>query len=589
MGAVSPSVARARLGQIFHDTLFGYLRGLPVGTRRFWLLVPLCGAVSGIAAVGMVHLLEYVEHLAWGPGDFLAAVRGASAARRVLVPLGAGVLVTLVDFVFRRLPRGYGTSQIIESIWTQRGQVSISRAFTRGLMSIVIVGMGASLGREGALIYFGAATGSLFGRRFGLRGDRLKLLVACGGAAGIAAAYNTPLGGALFGLEVFLGGLALELYGPLIFAAITATLISRALLYDHPSYVIHHYHLRRPQEIVLFLLLGAVVGLVSGLFVRVVEGTTALLERTPEWVRRIAPVIGLGIVGMVGLFLPEVYGNGYETVNEALAERLPLRLLIILPFLKLGLSAICASTGAPGGLFTPSLFVGGLCGGALGTLFLSVFPNTAGSSGGYVLVGMGAALAGTTHATLAAALLIFELTGNYEMILPVLGACVVATSFGRRVAMQSIYTAPLHRIGVELPRVVQPAWMQREGIQRLIHTSAHRVRPNTAFEDLLLAMVSLRVGESLYVTDDHGHLHGAISLDSIRQVLEEQAGFELLIAADLMRDADPISFDASLWEVTRRALSSERGELPVVSPREGGRFIGVVPVKEVLQRARTGA
>jgi CIC family chloride channel protein len=590
--SVSPTVeapVRTRTGRIFHDTLSSYLRGLTPGSRRFWLLVPITGTVAGVGAVGAVHLLQLVQTLAWGdPRDLLGAARAASPFRRVLVPVLAGALLVLVNLLARDPSSGHGTSRIVESIWVQRGRVPLRWALVRGVLTLVIVGMGASLGREGALIYFGAASASWMGRRAGLEADQVKLLVACGASAGVAAAYNTPIGGALFGLEVFLGGLALELYGPLIFASVTATLISRALLYDHPSYLIPRYALRRPAELPLYLILGVLIGIWSALFIRTVETTSLLAARLRPSLRRFLPLVGLTLVGVVGLAYPELYGNGYDTVNLALAGALPLGLLLVLPGLKMVVSAVCASSGAPGGLFTPTLFVGGLTGGAIGELARRLFPHLVQSPGGYVIVGMGAILAGSTHATLAAALLLFELTGSYELILPLLATCVVSTAVSRMFAAESIYTAPLRRRGVELPRITRPVWMQREGVRALVRPDPVSVGPSAPIEEVLLAMARLPDGDELYVVDAAGRLVGAIAQVVLRDVLAEQPELELLVAADLLHPAGAVSVDASLWEVTRRALAAESGRLAVLAPREGNRFVGTVAIADVLAAARAG-
>jgi chloride channel protein, CIC family len=577
---------RPRVGRVFHDTLSGYLRALPVGSRRFWILVPLTGVIAGLGAVASVHVLRLVQRLAWGPHDvLLEATLAAPPWRRFLVPLGAGVLVTATSLLFRNAPRGHGTSHIIEAIWSRRGRIPLGWAVGRGLLSLVIVGMGASLGREGALVYFGAASGSWLGRRVGLERDQLKLLVACGASAGIAAAYNTPIGGALFGLEIFLGGLALELYGPIIFASVAATLISRALLFDHPSYQIPSYRLAHPGELVVYLILGVVMGGVSALFVRAVELSARLAQAVPPRVQRLLPIGALALVGAVGLAYPEVYGNGYDTVNLALAGALPLTMLIVLPWLKLSLSALCASSGAPGALFTPSLYIGGLLGGALGAIAHGILPHVVPQTGGYVLVGMAAILAGSTHATLAAALMLFELTGSYQMILPLLAASVVSTAVSRAITAESIYTAPLRRRGVELPRMARPAWMQREGVRRLVREDPVQVRPGAPLDDVVLALARLADGDELYVVDGDGRLAGAIPPEAVRDALAEQPELELLIAADLMRPAGAVSLDASLWEATRRALAAESSRLPVVSPREGNRFVGTLSAADVIAAA----
>jgi CIC family chloride channel protein len=578
--------ARNRLGRFFHDTLSGYLGALTPQSRRFWLLVPCVGAVAGLSAVGGVHFLSWVQALAWGSREsLLTATLAAPLWRRVVVPTTAGVIVTAVELLQRGAPTSHGTSQIIESIWARRGRVPLGWAVGRGLLTLVVVAMGASLGREGALIFFGAAVASFLGRRFQLGADHVKLLVACGASAGIAAVYNTPIGGALFGLEVFLGGLALELYGPIIFASVTATLISRVLLYDHPSYVIPRYRLHHPGELLFYLALGVIVGVVAGLFVTVIETTTRVANSIPRRWRQFLPIGALALVGGVGVEWPEVFGNGYDTVNLALAERLPFTLLLWLPVLKLLLSSVCASAGVPGALFTPSLFVGGLVGGAFGVAAHHFFPQVVSSSGGYVVAAMGAMLAGSTHATLAAALMLFEMTGSYDLILPLLAACVLSTAVSRVIAPESIYTAPLRRRGVELPRLSRPAWMQREGVRRLVRDDAVAVRLRAPVEEVVLAAARLDETDDVWVVSDDGRLRGAIPLVVLRDVLVEQPDLSLLVAADLMHPAGAISVDASLWEVTRRALAADVARLPIVSPREGGKFVGTIAIADVLAAA----
>jgi CIC family chloride channel protein len=578
--------SRAGLARIFHDTLLGYLRALSTGARRFWLLVPLIGLISGLGAVVSVYTLHLVQWLGWGNAeDLLLGVSHSSWLRRLLNPILGGVIVVLVERLFSVPPGGHGTSTLIETIWVRRGKVRLRWAILHGFLCLIVVGLGASLGREGALVYFGAAAGSWLGRRFGIEGDQLKLLVACGASAGIAAAYNTPIGGALFGLEIFLGGLALELYGPLIFASVTATLVSRALLYDHPSYVIPHYRLEHASELGIYLLLGVFVGALSALLVKAIETGQRVVSRVPQVWRRYLPLPALAIVGAIGIVFPQIFGNGYDTVNKALVGGLPLRLLLILPILKLFTSVLCASSGTPGALFTPSLYIGGLAGGAIGVLAHHLLPTAVGSPGGYVLVGMGAILAGSTHATLAAALMLFEMTGSYDLILPLLATSVVSTAVSRSITPESIYTAPLRRRGVELPRITRPAWMQREGVRSLVREDVARVPLDATLEDVVVALARLPDGEDLYVVDPKDHLRGAIGLEDVRDVLVDQPDLHLILATDLARPARAISIDASLWDVTRRALAGGAGRLAVLSPREGNRFVGTISVREVLATA----
>jgi CIC family chloride channel protein len=587
---LAPTIARAprpRLARVFHDTLGSYLRELSPSSRRFWILVPLTGIIAGIGAVGAVHFMSFLQALAWrGHGSLLDVTMASPWWRRLYLPATAGVVIVGVSLALGQLAEGHGSSEIIESIWVRSGRVRLRAAMARGFLTLVAVALGASVGREGALIYFGAAAASWLGRRANVDRDQLKLLVACGASAGMAAAYNTPIGGALFGLEVFLGGLALELYGPIIFATVSATLVSRALLEDHPSYIIPPYKLAHVSELPLYLLLGALVGVVSALFVRTVESTATWARMVPERWRRYLPIPTLLLVGAVGIAYPQIFGNGYDTVNQALVGTLPLRLVLILPLIKMCMSTLCASSGVPGGLFTPSLYLGALTGAAFGALAHWLVPGVAPQAGGYVLVGMAAILAGSTHATLAAALILFEMTGSYGVILPLLAACVVAAAVSRALTAESIYTAPLKRRGVELPRLTKPAWMQRTGVRSLVRVDAPKVVPSTRLEEVVSIMAGLPEGEDLFVIGDKGELLGTISLESLREVLAELPDLGLVVAADVMERAGAVSVDASLWEATRRALAAESTRLPVISPREGNRFVGTLAIPDVLAAAR---
>jgi CIC family chloride channel protein len=575
------------LSRVFHDTLSSYLRELSPRSRRFWFIVPLTGVIAGVGAVAGVHFLGLVQRLAWGAhGPLLDVTSAAPWWRRLIVPTLAGVIIAVVSRLAGQASEGHGSAEILEAIWVRQGRVRLRAAVMRGFLTLVAVAMGASIGREGALIYFGAAAASWLGRRAQVDADQLKLLVAAGASAGIAAVYNTPIGGALFGLEVFLGGLALELYGPIIFAAVTATLISRALLQDHPSYAIPPYKLNHASEVPLYLLLGVLVGVVSALFVRTVEVTAELARMVPKRWRRLEPIVSLAAVGACGVFYPQLYGNGYDTVNEALVGALPLALIFTLPLLKLGLSALCASSGVPGGLFTPSLFVGALTGAAFGAVAHHLFPHVVSTTGGYVTVGMAAILAGSTHATIAGAIMMFEMTGSYGVILPMLAASVVSAAVSRALVPDSIYTAPLRRKGVELPRITRPAWMQRTGVRSLVRADAPQVLPSARLRDVVMTMSNLPEGDDLFVVDKEDVLRGVISLDTLRDVLADLPDLELIVAADVMERAGPLSVDASLWEATRRALGAASSRLPVVSPREGNRFVGTLAIGDVLAAAR---
>ncbi len=396
--------------RVFYTSLRDFLRDMPRVEQRFWALVILTGGLSGLAAVVLNLALRGIEALAWGPeGSLLERVAAASGWRIVGVLVLAGVFVSCLSIVLRRPLGGHGTAGIIQSIWSADGTYSLRQALLRGIATITVVGMGAPLGREGALISAGAGTGSALGRRFGVSTNQIRILAGCGAAAGIASAYNVPIGGALFGLEVILGSFALELFGPIVVSTVTATIVSRVLLESHPAYAIPYYRMNEPLEILSFVLLAPLFGLASVVFIRGIEAFANLQSRVPHSVRYVLPPLVLAATGVAAVWLPGLLGNGYDTVNKALLGELPLVLLLTLPFAKLLASAVCAGAGVPGGLFTPSLFFGALLGGALGMAVQSVWPDAA-PLGAWSLVGMAAVLAGTTHAAVSSVLIIFEMT-----------------------------------------------------------------------------------------------------------------------------------------------------------------------------------
>jgi CIC family chloride channel protein len=568
---------------LFFRSLRDFLRVLPAAAQRFWILVIATGFLSGLGSGVLLWLLSLVQRLAWpSAGSFVTAVGVSSPARRVLVPAAAGVLVSISMLVWPRLRGGHGTARIIEAIWHRGRELSLTRALLRGFLSIVSVGAGASLGREGALVQTGAASGSWLAARLRLTERQTRVLVACGAASGIAAAYDVPIGGALFGLEVLLGSFALELLGPIVVACVVATAVARTLPIAHSGYVIPEYSLLQPRELMLGLLLAPLLGLASAIYVRVMGWVEVRFERLPRWTQPFLPVVGLAAVGAVAIRFPAVLGNGFDTVHQMLLGAVPLELLLVLPALKLGASALCAGTGVPGGLFTPSLFFGAAIGGAFGEVLAHFFPGLA-PPGALALVGMAGVLAGTTHAAVSSVLILFEMTGDYGVILPLMLCAAVAAGTSRASEPDSLYTAPLRRRGTALPELPRPEWLRTMPVTALVHPDAERVPPSTAFEPLVKKLLSLPPGHDLYVTDDEGVLVGVLRLDALKGTISDQANLGMIVAADIVdREVEPVTASMSLAEVAARFGEGDLERLPVVDSEK--RLLGTISMRDLLAR-----
>lgn len=406
------------------------------GAAGFWLAVLLTGAGAGIAAAVLTRLLQLVQHLVWPGPDLLDAAAHAGGWRHVWVLLGAGFLTGAGQIVLHRLSSANGID-ISEAISLFAGRLPALRTLGSALLSVLLVGMGASLGREGAPKQAGAVIANSLSDRVGLSDEQRKLLVACGAGAGMAAAYGVPLGGALFALEVLRGVLALRLVLPALLASAIATGISWVALPDAPTYLIPAYPTSLSM-ILWALLAGPVAGLVSVGYVRAIAWADR--NKPTGWHRVVAPMLALGLLGIISITFPQILGNGKDITQLAFTNQVAPILLLILLFLRPAATVMCLGSGVPGGLFTPSLALGALLGGVLGHAWGWLWPSV--PQGLCAVIGSAAVLAATTHGPISAVVLVVELTGrDRSFILPLLLAVGTATVVARTIDRRSIYDA----------------------------------------------------------------------------------------------------------------------------------------------------
>jgi H+/Cl- antiporter ClcA len=410
------------------------------GAAPFWLAVLLTGIGPGVAAAALTRLLELVQHIVWnGSGaNLLDAAGHAGAWRHILVLLGAGVLTGAGQIVLRQLSSGNGIDTTA-AIWFHAGRMPAWRTLGSALLSVVIVGMGVSLGREGAPKQAGAVMANFFSNRAHLSDEQRRLLVACGAGAGMGAAYGVPLGGALFALEVMRGVLALRYVLPALFASVVATAVSWVALPDAPTYLIPAYP-GSISSVVWALVAGPIAGVASVGYVRVV--TWADRNKPRGWRRLTAPLLGLGLLGVVSIWFPQLLGNGRDVSQLAFTNQVAPALLLILLALKPAATALCVRSGAPGGLFTPTLTVGALLGAVLGHAWSWFWPGV--PPGLFAVLGAAAVLAATTQGPISTVVLMMELTGrDRSFIVPLLLAVGTATLVARTIEPRSIYDARL--------------------------------------------------------------------------------------------------------------------------------------------------
>jgi chloride channel protein, CIC family len=419
------------------------------GAASFWLAVLLTGAGTGVAAIALTRLLEIAQHLFWkGSGtDLLDAAQRAGAWRHVLVLLGAGAVTGAGQIVLRRLSSGNGIDTTA-AIWFHAGRLPALRTLGSAVLSVIIVGMGASLGREGAPKQAGAVIANFFSDLGRLSDEQRRLLVACGAGAGMAAAYGVPLGGALFSLEVMRGMLALRYVLPALFASLVAAAVSWIAMPNAPAYLIPEYS-SSLSAMAWALVAGPVAGVVSVGYVRAI--TWAERGKPEGWRRLAAPLVGLGLLGVVSIWFPQLLGNGKDISELAFLGEVAPAMLLMLLALKPAATVLCVRSGAPGGLFTPSLTVGAMLGGVLGHAWSWFWPGV--PPGLFAVLGAAAVLAATTQGPISTVVLMMELTGrDRSFILPLLLAVGTATLVARSIELRSIYDARLTDEEVEARR-----------------------------------------------------------------------------------------------------------------------------------------
>jgi len=536
------------------------------------------GFLGALASVGFRNLIRWVHWLlTQHRGSLVESFTQLPPWQRLFIPALGGTLAGLTLYFGSRIKSGKSTTDYMEAIVLGDGVISSRLSLVKCASALFSIASGASIGREGPLVQLSAMIASLVGRMRKLPTVRLRLLVACGAAAGIASAYNAPIGGALFVSEIILGSLAMESFGPLVFSSVIATLTVRQLLGASPLYeiAIPSVQFNSTWEIVLYLLLGTLAGGIAPLFLWSLRVSEKLFKKLPGPVFLRLTVGGLA-VGVLAVFLPEVCGNGYSVVNQVIQGHYVWNVLLFILILKLVATAATFGSGAVGGVFTPTLFVGACMGYLFALAAAPLWPGSALVPSAFTLVGMGALLAATTHAPLMAILVLFEMTLDYQMILPLMLACVVAHYVSRGFDPKSIYAESLKRKGegvFEIPSLRVTDLMKAKPVS---------VQESAPFLEIAESFL-LNQFVNLYVVDANQAFKGVISLHDIKSYLNDQELANLVIARDLLRPEFPtITPNATLAHALTAFTHLDADRLPVIANRVERQLIGTISKSDLL-------
>jgi CIC family chloride channel protein len=502
---------------------------------------------------------------------------------RLLLPALGGLLVGPLVWRFAREARGHGVPEVMAAVALRGGVIRPRVVAVKALASAISIGSGGSVGREGPIVQIGSALGSTLGQLMRVPASQLRVIVGCGAAAGISATFNAPIAGALFAAEIVVGNFAVAQLSPVVISSVVAAVVSRMILGDHPAFPVPPYGLVSPFELVPYLVLGLLAGLVALAFSFSLYRTEGLFAKipVPEWVK---PCLGGLLVGAIGIWLPNVFGVGYATIELALANSLPAALLGALLVAKIAATSITIGSGGSGGVFAPSLFLGAMAGGCFGSLVHQWFPDSTGNSGAYALVAMGAVVSAATHAPLSSIMIIFELTQTLRIIPPLMAACVVSSLVATFLSRDSIYTRKLRRQGIDLYQEQSPNLLKLLHVHDIIDR-----RPETLPASADLASVLQRVLESerteFFVLDEAGRLVGAIHLRELtRTIAERELLRDVVVASDLMQThvgalTEDDDLDVALQMFGRDAAE----ELPIVAADDPRRLVGSIHKRDLIQ------
>ncbi len=549
------------------------------GHVRLTILAVLVGLIAGLASVAFKYMIHFFQDQFWRAPSVLEGVSSQTWYLTILIPALGGLLVGPLIYYGAREAKGHGVPEIMESLIFRSGRIRNQVAVVKSVASSICIGSGGSTGREGPIVQISASLASTVGQIFRISDRGMRILVAAGAGAGIGATFNAPIAGALFAVEVILGEFGVFSFGPIIIASVISTLTSRLLIGDFSAFTVPKYTLISVWEIGPYILLGIISGLVAILFIKVLYFLEDRFESFPVH-PLLKPAFGGLLVGLIGLKLPQIFGVSYEAMDACLRNQLGFWLAFLLVFAKIVSTSFTLGSGGSGGIFAPSLFMGAMTGNFLGSLFHNSFPQSISSPGAFALVGMGAVVAGATHAPMTAIVIIFELTGDYKIILPLMLSCIIASLLTLGLHKESIYTLKLKRRGI----------LFKEG--RELNILRSLFVKDLISQDYELFLNKERVGRiidqaiggkhhAFQIVDEERNYVGCFALNQLKKLVHEKETLDsFVIAQDLAVPDIQLDYEDNLERAMEIFGREDVAEIAVLKDKK---FFGVIKRKDVIE------
>ncbi|GAA1459139.1 chloride channel protein [Williamsia maris] len=577
------------------------MTALPMSPTR-WIrtsrtaLVPLAVAIglgTGLGAVAFRWLITSITWLFTGTDDFSDAGRvgsshfpGLGIWFLLVAPMIAGAIYGPLVYRFAPEAKGHGVPEVMYAVAQRGGRIAPRVALVKALASALCIGGGGSVGREGPIVQIGSALGSTLGQWTRVDAGRLKVLVACGAAGGISATFNAPLAGPFFALELILRDFAAESFGAVVLSSVTASLLARAIIGDDPFLSLPVFTVHNPAEYALYLVLGVVVGTVGVLFSKVlylVEDICDWAWRWPDWAR---PAVGGLLLGAVLLAVPQMYGVGYPILQNAVEGKYVIGFLLLLLVAKMIATSLTIGIGGSGGVFAPTLFIGAMAGSAFGAIGHDLAPGIVVSAGAYGLIAMGAALGGATRAPITAVIILFELTGEYSIILPLMLAVAMAAGTSQLISKDTIYTRKLLRRGIDIDKPVEPDPFGGQTVGRAVGPA-----PEPMAGDTELSAATGLLAESQWpmlpvVDPTSGRYRGCVSARGVAEALQVPAAHS--ISVDQIAELPAALTVLSTVDEALEAMADHAGTGVPVLDDDHERVVGWITHRDLLTTLRQG-
>ena len=546
------------------------------------VLAVIVGAAGGFGAIGFRYIIGFFQTIAYGSGgNLLELVTDIPWYIRIIIPAFGGLVVGPLVYFLAREAKGHGVPEVMEAVALKSGIIRKRVVVVKSFVSAVCISTGGSVGREGPIVQIGSAIGSSIGQLLRVSGDRIRTLVGCGAAAGIAATFNAPIAGSMFALEIILGDFGLATFSPIVISSVTATAVSRHFLGDSPAFIVLTYQLISAWEFPLYVVMGFFCAMVAVTFTKILYLSEDLFEelKFPEYLK--AALGGL-ILGVLGLLFPHILGVGYEAIDLSLSQKLTWWVLFILIVFKIFATSITIGSGGSGGIFAPSLFLGAMAGGFFGTMVHHIFPEITAPPGAYAIVGMGAVVSGTTHGPLSAILMLFEMTGDYKIILPLMMACIISSLASGQLLEDSIYTLKLARRGVNIKAGKEINVLKSISVESVVNPEVETIP-----ENMTMGRLAQKISKSKYnsfpVVDGEGNLTGVLTFSDYRDAVFDENLHDLVVAKDIATSkVVTVSTDDNLYDAMERITLRDYSILPVVSPHNPYQLVGVLSRRDII-------